>query len=440
MLKQNPYIVTEIGENGELYLVDTYNSNIFKVKPEQAQDFLDTYKMIDGKQEILSILEEKKILYDEEVTEILDYDGLYEKFMKDMNEDLSLTLLPTEGCNFRCMYCYEEHESKVMSKEVQDAVVAFVEKNIDKYKAIRIEWFGGEPLCKADTVDYVSQKVIEVCKKAKKPYVASMTTNGYLLDLDTFKRMVKKNRVINYQITLDGLEESHNIQRPLANKDGTFNTILNNLRAIRDNFKSAMFHITVRCNVTNNVMKNFPEYVDMLSNEFGDDERFSVFWKIAWEPNHKSDKVYCEEAMYENLLEMAKGKNVRLSGNRGSLSCFGKICYASYPGSYVFGADGQIYKCTVIFDEDINQIGMLKKDGTMEIDKKKEEYWVGKIEANNIQMCKECSLAPTCLGISCRKACKDPDGNIHCHPSNVHTKSILRVLDSIGGYFENMEV
>lgn len=438
MLRKNPYILAQEGEQGELYLVDSYHSNIFKIKKERAEEYLTSYQSLSGDEAVLAALKERNIVYDDEEYEIPAYDQLFEEFLRDRGEVLFLILLPTAGCNFRCMYCYEDHEGKVMTQEIQDSVISFVEKNIENYKALRVEWFGGEPLCSSDVVDYISQGLIAVCKQAKKPYTASMTTNGYLLNLDTFRRMLRKNRVVSYQITLDGLEESHNQQRPLANREGSFQTIMANLKAIRDQIKSHLFQITVRCNVTEKVMNSFNEYLDMLSSEFGEDDRFDFYWKIAWEPDHKADDAYCEEEQYDELLEMARNRKLRLGLNRAMLACYGLICYASYPGCFVIGADAAVYKCTVIFDEPRNQIGTLKKDGTMELDKNKEACWSGRIKGNNLSKCKECKIAPSCLGIACRKSYKDAEGNIQCHPSNTHIKKLLSVLDSLGGYVEEL--
>ena len=49
---------------------------------------------------------------------------------------------------------------------------------------------------------------------------AQITTNGYLLDVETFKKLLKCN-IYSYEITLDGFESDHNKNRPLKNGDPT---------------------------------------------------------------------------------------------------------------------------------------------------------------------------------------------------------------------------
>lgn len=436
MIERNPYVKTHKSDKGDYFIVNTYDSTFFKVKAGQEEQFQKAIEELEGDSEIIELLKKQNILYEKGEKNIPGYDEVYDEFLKAMSEELVLILLPTEGCNFRCTYCYECHDNNIMSKETQDAIIKFIEQNISKYKSIRLDWFGGEPLCQMGIVDDISSRVKEICKKEKKAFLATMTTNGYLLDLETFKRMYRKNKVTSYQITLDGLADTHDIQRPLANKQGTFDTILTNLRAIRDQVKSRFFKITVRCNVTREVLVHFKEYLDKMYEEFGDDDRFSFFWKIAWEPNYEENENYLNESTFEDLLKMAGDKRLRIDLIRSQFAKFGGICYASYPGCFVIGADAKVYKCTVAFDSPRNQIGVLKQDGQMEIDREKQNYWEGKIEADNIETCKKCSLAPSCLGISCRNSCKNMDNQIICPEFSRQFESTVEVLSQNDDYFE----
>ena len=82
-----------------------------------------------------------------------------------------------------------------MSVTVQDNIIEFVKKNIYRYKDMRVEWFGGEPLLCMDIIEKLSASFIEICRKAHKGYSAGITTNGYLLSFETFKT-IYNNKVI----------------------------------------------------------------------------------------------------------------------------------------------------------------------------------------------------------------------------------------------------
>ncbi|RSU11333.1 hypothetical protein CBF28_12175 [Vagococcus carniphilus] len=76
----------------------------------------------------------------------------------------------------------------------------------------------------------------------------------------------------------------------------------------------------------------------------------------------------------------------------------GSTCYASKSNSFTIGSDGKIYKCTVALYEDINDIGTLREDGSMEINQSKHQKW---ISSKLDDKCHDCSLLSSCLNSQC---------------------------------------
>ena len=60
-----------------------------------------------------------------------------------------------------------------------------------------------------------------MCRAAKRKYTSSMTTNGYNLTLENFRKLYNLN-VYAYQITIDGIRSTHDDLRILKNGEGTF--------------------------------------------------------------------------------------------------------------------------------------------------------------------------------------------------------------------------
>ena len=112
------------------------------------------------------------------------YDKIYDKM-------LSLTIMPTELCNFRCRYCYEKFEKGKMQEDIYKGIVKYLQKNLSSYSGLDISWFGGEPLLALDIIEKMSTDIYELCKLLKKPYMAGMTTNGYLLTPEVVERLLK---------------------------------------------------------------------------------------------------------------------------------------------------------------------------------------------------------------------------------------------------------
>ena len=82
-----------------------------------------------------------------------------------VNNDLYLTIMPTYGCNFRCIYCYENQcdsrtdnfPSISMGDDVQASIIRYVKKKLSEHYCLVVEWHGGEPLLRTDIIDSLSQ-------------------------------------------------------------------------------------------------------------------------------------------------------------------------------------------------------------------------------------------------------------------------------------------
>ncbi len=79
------------------------------------------------------------------------------------SSSLGLTLAPTLGCNFNCVYCYEEDHNNFtkMSDEVQDSILKLIKGKGKALNSLNITWYGGEPLLAIDIVQSLSKKIVE---------------------------------------------------------------------------------------------------------------------------------------------------------------------------------------------------------------------------------------------------------------------------------------
>lgn len=192
---------------------------------------------------------------------------------------LSLIIMPTEQCNFRCKYCYKTFAKGKMTSRVRDSLVKYVQKNISGYTGLSVVWFGGEPLEALDVVEELSEKFIEICKKAKKMYVSGITTNGYGMTPEVFERLYKLN-IYTYQVTLDGCKTQHDAQRMLKNGEETFDTIVKNLLYIK-NARKVGTVVMLRTNFTKAIIDNIDEYLSFYKENFGNDRHFTFYIQKA---------------------------------------------------------------------------------------------------------------------------------------------------------------
>lgn len=330
---------------------------------------------------------------------------LEQKYMDIVEENtLRLIILPTEKCNFCCKYCYETFEKGKMLPETQDSLIRFVRKNIMKFSSMDVRWFGGEPLEALDVIENLSNAFIGICRAAKRNYTSSMTTNGYNLTLDNFKKLYSLN-VYNYQITIDGIRSTHDSQRVLRNGEGTFDKIVSNLADIKTNIKSGIPRFTIRTNFTKYISQYIDEYIDYFSSIFSDDVRFSFsFQKAAdWggsRVQNMSENLIDNDFYMELLKKIAHNKSKLDISPHGALmngnTC---VCYANKRYSFVIGSDGKIYKCTADFVFSQNHIGYLK-NGEMIIDNNKHSKWLCRSNRKH-KNCDTCFYSGACLAGSC---------------------------------------
>jgi uncharacterized protein len=323
---------------------------------------------------------------------------------RNTDSTLNLIIMPTEQCNFRCKYCYETFEKGKMDTTIQEALVKYVRKNIHKFTALHAGWFGGESLMALDVISFLSEEFIKICKTARKPYSSSMTTNGYHLTLDVYKKLCSYH-VNNYQITLDGLETEHDRQRVLAGGGSTFQTIVQNLLDIRNNTRAFNTSIMVRTNYTKKIVSDLENYLQFYSENFGDDSRFSVYIHIASDWGGERVKNFSEEMLarsqYNNIVENIKRLKIPLNYqlHYNHLESGACVCYASKKNSIVIGSDGILYKCTNNFTYDKNKVGMLSNNGEFNYN---ENYYLWVTGGCSVdKKCEICFYSACCLFINC---------------------------------------
>lgn len=329
-------------------------------------------------------------------TEIHQLDYIYDN-------KLHLVVHVTKDCNFRCKYCFIDFKHQKMEPCIQDGVVDYIRKNIAQYSGVYISWFGGEPLMGMDVIENISKKVIEICKRAKKPYVAGITTNGYLLTPENIKKLVSL-KVYSYCITLDGLKESHDNQRVLVNGKTTFDRIVSNLRYIKNEIKFKYLCVCIRTNFTSTTLENIDEYLDFFNSEFGDDNRFVPLFKLAsdWggeRINELRSKLLDSNAIkliYDSVLKQSTPMYIN---NITELNFGGMTCNAVRRNKYTVSTDGMIAKCDTVCDE--TAIGYIDSKG-WHFDRAKEAQWLLSYKIRNNE-CAVCRFRYMCFQGSCPK-------------------------------------
>ncbi|MGK9233239.1 radical SAM protein [Inquilinus limosus] len=284
-----------------------------------------------------------------------------------------LIILPTEQCNFRCKYCYEDFALHRMTPEIVSAIKSLIDVRAHDMRTFNLSWFGGEPLMASDVVLDISEHARAVCAARGIRYHGSMTTNGYLLT-DRLQAQLVAAGVTSFQISLDGDEDLHDASRPLVSGRGTHRKIMENIHSALSSDRA--FTITVRLHITSLNADSVERFYRSIKHDVLADQRFRLLVKLVGNlggPN--LDKSV--------LPERSRAVKIRDEIVR-DYRCFRgiepgddlSICYAARPNSFVIRADGRVSKCTVAFNSSNNQVGRLHPDGKMGLDVEKLLKWI----------------------------------------------------------------
>lgn len=291
-------------------------------------------------------------------------------------DKLHLIILPTEQCNLRCTYCYEDFAVGRLSEKTTDSIKSLLDKQQEQLSELHLTWFGGEPLTAKNTVIEILEHIygLERVASGRLLFSSSMTTNGILLTPELFTKLLGLG-VTGYQITLDGSPRTHDARRVRMGGQGTFKQIYQNLSSF---FSSDLdFTLNLRVHYSHNDAESAAELIERLNSDFGEDRRLRVSLKAVEKLNGVNGtgvvKVSRDQQRRIEEILVAKGQHLKFSTRRDIEETY--TCYAAKRNSLVIRADGSLAKCTVALGADFNNVGRLKSDGSLLLNEDKLGQW-----------------------------------------------------------------
>lgn len=394
------YLFYKFIDDEKIYLYNFRNGKDFFLSKEE----FETKKFKDDNE--FHFLVSNEFLVDSNVDELSEYIANAENEVLTKHK-LELTIIPTDACNFRCVYCYETKESHRMSEESWDILFQYVYKQLPKLSMLIINWFGGEPLLCSNEVIKFMNSCKAACKEFRVLLFSTMTTNAYLLSTDVFNGLVRSG-VYFFQITVDGLEHTHNRQRPLKSGAGSFEKIISNLRNIKKSCKFPFIQIVIRVNISKKIIRDFESFLNFFEKNFGEDKRFILYIEKVQDWGGEDIKSFkCNMPTDKNYImawEMAAEKEINVP-EFFKYSHEINVCAASRENGFIVNWDLTLHKCTLaMYDLDtdirlLNCIGKIKSDGVAFIDRGKQKTWVG--IKKDLSKCQSCKFLPQCYAVGC---------------------------------------
>ena len=292
------------------------------------------------------------------------------------NKRLELILIPTEKCNLRCSYCYEDFKLGQMPESIVQGIEKLILQKSPELETLRIQWFGGEPLLSMDIIRRVSRAALASKNHFNVDYSGSITTNGTLLSLSRATELFELG-VTKAQISLDGDEDRHDTTRISLSGRDDFKSLWSNLCSISKS--QTPIQLLLRLHVTSDNLASLKSLLYKLHQDINPNIYSIFFQKVGkWGgPNDSSLNYFLDQKEFfkvcDDLYKTCEELKLNYINNTKQKSIH--VCYAAKPNSFAIRANGVISKCTVALSDPKNSIGKINSSGKIEFDYNKKAWW-----------------------------------------------------------------
>ena len=316
---------------------------------------------------------------------------------------LLLTVIPTFSCNFDCIYCAVPRREGRISSAVEAQAADFVARYLDEHptQELRLDWFGGEPLCAPDVIDRLSRRLVRLCDGRGVAYSAQLITNGSLVDDRTIERLAawKVNRV---QVTLDGNRETHERRRPWrGGARSSFDAVVQGLERLIGHCE-----LIVRVNIDRTNLADASSLLALFESRgwLTPDARFSAYPAVVCDFSRAcrwSSKDACEASEYYAIMTgwlegLARlGMRALMEGLYGFPQTQPTPCGAVGRHSFVITPRGLLHRCLLEAEQDACATGVVSTGEST--DSQNVTFWRG-YDPFADAACRDCEALPSCLG------------------------------------------
>ena len=337
------------------------------------------------------------------------------------SSDVALTILSTRGCNFGCIYCYEQERPMInMSEDTEKAVIQFIKSN-PNLKRLSVVWYGGEPLINFPSIQRLSEAFIGMGIE----YSAKMVCNGYLLTEDIANE-IERLKIRNIQITLDGTADIHDKRRPLLGGQPTYEKIMCNLKYLLSVNHSVT--IDIRSNIDRRNMDEYHKFYEAFRKEIPDS-------RVTLYPGFVSDLLSDEcVSVEDNISEGGYKAQFALDifhrygiEIKAFLPKFRRhSCVASKYFAFVIGPEGEIYKCWRMVGNKEQTLGNVRSGLDLA---KFSRYLVG-ADYTRDPKCLNCEFITLCGGGCPLVRLRNKEEGLtlnHCCPEKSHMEKLMEM-------------
>jgi uncharacterized protein len=309
-------------------------------------------------------------------------------------------------CNLACPYCYEDNfrGRHYMSSTTADLLVETIQRNqIEQGCDVMLTFYGGEPLLSIPLLTTIATRLKQTAEKQGTNFRFTLVTNGTLLSHRIAKDLLPIG-LFGAKFTLDGPRHIHDQCRPFVSGNGSFDTIVNNIKEVCD-----LISLQLGGNFTRQNYRDFPLLLDHLLAEGITPDKLALVLFTPVTPKAGDQGVadfnncvrdyepwLAEASLFLREETLRRGYTVP----KPKLSA----CIVELDNDLVINYDGSLYKCPAFIAYDELRIGTLT-DGI-------NDYRVShKLDIWQKDECLDCAYLPLCFG-GCRQMTLFRNGKI----------------------------
>jgi uncharacterized protein len=191
---------------------------------------------------------------------LLEHDSISLASQHAERKTLTAWLHITNACNLRCTYCYVQKTDESMSLATARAAIDVIIRSalIHGYQHILLKYAGGEPSLEFPLLEQLHTYAVEQSDKYGLHLQALLLSNGTALTPQNLARIRQANMQLS--ISLDGMFDVHDSQRPSRNGQSTYAATLRGIEYALDGGIRPHVAITV----TPHTIESLPALVHWL--------------------------------------------------------------------------------------------------------------------------------------------------------------------------------
>ena len=321
----------------------------------------------------------------------------------------AVSLAVAQKCNLGCTYCYAQQgdfggAAKNMPLETAIAAIDLLFRDVAAGEKVNVAFLGGEPLINRDVVRGATVHARQKARESGAVATFSITSNGTLLDEDDAQFFEENGFAVT--ISVDGVGDAHDAQRPFRNGRGSFDAVMKRVEPLLH--AQRRMQVSARVTVT-------PR--NLALRETLDDFLARGFHSVGFSPMlaapatasahdlemHAADLERMLKAMTECGDEFRRravaGRRYAFANLMNALREIGRGTHRPYPcgagASYLgVSADGDLAACHRFVADDAGAMG----DVAGGIDRLRQNQWLAERHVSRQEPCRSCWARYMCSG------------------------------------------